>query len=217
MSGTKNSIVGKEVYDKRSGLMGRVVKEDGLSLVIKFSVEGKEDVMKTITPATFKRWYRVIEDSEEEAAPETAAPVDEVPAEEASTEESVADETEEEKTPVGTGSQLCTLFLNTCKEVANQDLEIKTTKDPRQVVVKYNGRNVFEMTLCKRRLVVMCHPKSLTAENMKRVDKLYPKEFGWPLSAKFVFTEEGQLPLMKSVITDGLYYRQIVEKEEETK
>jgi hypothetical protein len=83
------------------------------------------------------------------------------------------------------------------------------------MLLLYNGRNIFEITVCKRRLVVMAHPKSLSPENVKRVSKQYPKEFGWPLSSKFVFTDEGEQPFMKSVIMDGLYFRQIVEKEEE--
>ena len=107
------------------------------------------------------------------------------------------------------------MFLDMVKDYANQDLEVVTMKDPRNVVVRYNGRNIFEITVCKRRLVVMAHPKSLSPENVKRVSKQYPKEFGWPLSSKFVFTDEGEQPFMKSVIMDGLYFRQIVEKEEE--
>ena len=100
------------------------------------------------------------------------------------------------------------------KNSANQDLDITGTKDKRNVVVKYNRRNVFEITVCKRRLVVMCHPKSLTATNIAQAVKQYPKEFGWPLSCKFVFTSESELPLMRSIINDGLFYRQIIEREE---
>ena len=121
---------------------------------------------------------------------------------------------EDQKGAVGVGSALCNLFIATVKSSANQDLEITGTKDKRNVVVKYNGRNVFEITVCRRRLVVMCHPKSLAPANVAQVIKQYPKEFGWPLSAKFVFTDDSQLPLMRSIINDGLFYRQIVDKEE---
>lgn len=201
MATTKGSIVGREVYDKRAGVMGRVLKEDGLSLVIEFSTPDGATT-KTITPATFKRWYRLLD-------PE---PVEESPATEEQKPERAA-VPDSHKGAVGAGAALCTLFLTTVKEAANQDLEITGTKDKRNVVVKYNGRNVFEVTVCKRRLVVMCHPKSLAPANVPQVAKQYPKEFGWPLSAKFVFTDDAQLPLMRSVINDGLYYRQIVERE----
>lgn len=202
METTKGSIVGREVYDKRAGVMGKVLKEDGLSLVIEFSTPDGTTI-KTITPSTFKRWYRLLD-------PE---PAEETPAlEEEKTERGPVPE--EQKGAVGAGSALCSLFLTTVKEAANQDLDITGTKDKRAVVIKYNGKNVFELTVCKRRLVVMCHPKSLAPANVPYVAKQYPKEFGWPLSAKFVFVDDAQLPLMRSIINDGLFYRQIVEREE---
>ena len=45
---TKNGIAGREVYDRKRGLMGRVVKEDGLQITLEFN-EGDEEV--------FKLWY----------------------------------------------------------------------------------------------------------------------------------------------------------------
>lgn len=204
MATTKRSIVGREVYDKRAGIMGKVLKEDGLSLVIEFS-KADGTITKTITPSTFKRWYRLLDP---EPAEETKNP-DAV--EEKKEQRTVS---EEHKGAVGVGSALCTLFLDTVKGAANQDLEITGTKDKRNVVVKYNRRNVFEITVCKRRLVVLCHPKSLAPANVAQVTKQYPKEFGWPLSAKFIFTDDAQLPLMRSIINDGLFYRQIVDRGE---
>lgn len=222
MATTKGSIVGREVYDKRAGVMGKVLKEDGLSLVIEFSTPDGTTT-KTITPATFNRWYRLLDPEPAEEEPELIP----MPGTEGNwgekhwgeQEASSEDEKkgnivpDDQKGAVGAGSALCNLFLKTVKGAANQDLEITGTKDKRNVVVKYNGRNVFEITACKRRLVVMCHPKSLAPINVSQVVKQYPKEFGWPLSAKFVFTDDAQLPLMRSIINDGLYYRQIVDKE----
>lgn len=202
MATTKGSIVGRDVYDKRAGIMGKVLKEDGLSLVIEFST-AEGTTTRTITPATFKRWYRLMDPEPEDEAP--------APAEEKKERGPVP---EDQKGAVGVGSALCNLFVDTVKSTANQDLDITGTKDKRSVVIKYNGRNVFEITVCKRRLVVMCHPKSLAPTNVAQVTKQYPKEFGWPLSAKFVFTDDAQLPLMRSIINDGLYYRQIVDRGE---
>lgn len=202
MATTKGSIVGREVYDKRAGVMGKVLREDSLSLVIEFSTPSGTTT-KTITPSTFKRWYRLLD---KEPEPEQAEPVEETP------KPSRRAIPEEQKGAVGVGSALSNQFVNLVKTAANQDLEVTGTKDKRNLVIKYNGRNVFEITVCRRRLVVMCHPKSLSATNMRQVTKLYPKEFGWPLSAKFVFTDDAQLPLMRSIINDGLFYRQIVDK-----
>ena len=61
MEATKNGIVGREVYDKKQGLMGRVVKEDGLQITIEFN-DGDNKVTKTVTPTTFKRWYRLLDE-----------------------------------------------------------------------------------------------------------------------------------------------------------
>lgn len=218
MATTKGSIVGREVYDKRAGLMGKVLKEDGLSLVIEFSTADGTRT-KTITPATFKRWYRLMDPEPEttQESPVTGAGSRDESENPSASEESAKQDgatvPEDQKGAVGVGSALCNLFVRTVKDSANQDLEVTGTKDKRSVVIKYNGRNVFEITVCKRRLVVMCHPKSLAPANVAQMTKQYPKEFGWPLSAKFVFTDDAQLPLMRSIINDGLYYRQIVDRE----
>lgn len=224
MATTKGSVVGREVYDKRAGIMGKVLREDSLSLVIEFSTPNGT-VTKTITPSTFKRWYRLL-DKEPEPKQTEEKPLMPMPGtegdwgekhwgpEESTNSEKPSRRTipEEQKGAVGAGSALSNLFVSVVKTAANQDLEVTGTKDKRNLVIKYNGRNVFEITVCRRRLVVMCHPKSLSATNMRQVTKLYPKEFGWSLSAKFVFTDDAQLPLMRSIINDGLYYRQIVDK-----
>ena len=49
---TKNGIVGREVYDKKRGLMGRVVKEDGLQITLEFN-DGK--IMQIGTPQDIYR------------------------------------------------------------------------------------------------------------------------------------------------------------------
>lgn len=202
MATTKGSIVGREVYDKRAGIMGKVLKEDGISLVIEFST-ADGTTTKTITPATFKRWYRLLDP---EPSEDNSTPTEE--------QKERGTVSEDQKGAIGAGSAMCKLFITTVKSTANQDLEITGTKDKRNLIVKYNGKNVFEITVCKRRLVVMCHPKSLAPVNVAQMTKQYPKEFGWPLSSKFVFTDDAQLPLMRSIINDGLYYRQIVDKGE---
>lgn len=232
MATTKNVLVGKRVYDKKSGNFATVIREDGMSLVIQFdAAEGEEPVVKTITPQTLKRWYNVVEDGENKGEEPSstegaAAPAEEAPAEEAAGEQSTEGAAEppkgeekpkakrggkkkEEDVGPGRGQELTNMFLDTVKLKANQDIEICKVKDPRQTVVKYNGRNVFEMTTARKHLIVMCHPESLTPENKKAAEKEYPASFGWPLRTKFVFTDESQKPLMASIITDGLYYRQI--------
>lgn len=197
----KNSLVGKSVFDKRSGLMGKVLSEDSLTLGIE--VNG---VNKTVTHTTFKRWYRVIED-ETSTTPvneKTDAPIDK------------SSKVDIEKPKVsrcnpsgekGVGEQLCQKFLYYIKDMANQDLDITTIKKGKYLVIKYNGKNAFECAIANRRISVFCHPKSLTPYNLQRVTRMFPNKNGWYLCAKYVFTSLDESPLMKSIITDGLYYR----------
>ena len=221
---TKNGIVGREVYDKKRGLMGRVVKEDGLQITLEFDA-GDEKTVKVVTPATFNRWYRLLDEDPQEA------PVEDVPELKLSDFEKSSSEDADDLAPKkkankimkfpagspGVGSQLVEYFRFEVGEYANQDLEYKVSKDGRIVIVKYNGRNVFEITVCKRRSNVLCHKKSLTADNLSRATKVYPDNFGWPLSVQYTFTElnDTTKALIRCIITDGLYYRQIVEKAED--
>lgn len=203
---TKNGIVGREVYDKKRGLMGRVVKEDGLQITVQFD-DGEIRVTKAVTPQTFKRWYRLLDPELEE---------DVGPVQESQPKVSDGAGLKFPSGAPGVGKQIVEFFRHELGECANQDLEFCVTKDGRVVVVKYNGHNVFEITVCKRRLNVLCHKKSLSPDNLARSTKVYPDSFGWPLSVQYTFTElDGSTKaLIRCIITDGLYYRQVVEKEE---
>lgn len=244
MGATKNGIVGREVYDKKSGMMGRVIKEDGLSITIEFNDGEKKDV-KTVTPTIFNRWYRVLDEDNASGA-EQSAQQEQPDAgkdngddqgdgkeqagghEQGEPQGDKAEEPKKERKPrakkestppkypvgeKGVGEKLATEFKKILETLANQDLDYKTTKDPRALVVRYNGHNVFEMTICQRRLHIMCHKKSLSPDNLKRATKEVPDSFGWPLSVQYTFIEstEESRALMKCIATDGLYYRQKVE------
>ena len=214
---TKNGIAGREVYDKKRGLMGRVVKEDGLQITLEFN-DGNEKTVKAVTPTVFKRWYRLLDEEPQE---ENAEDVHET---ETSKDEDKPAPKKKANTSMkfpagapGVGTQLVEYFRFEVGEYANQDLEYKVSKDGRIVIVKYNGRNVFEITVCKRRINVLCHKKSLSADNLSRATKVYPDNFGWPLSVQYTFTElnDTTKAIIRCIITDGLYYRQIVEKAED--
>lgn len=214
---TRNGIVGREVYDKKRGLMGRVVKEDGLQITLEFN-DGNEKTVKAVTPTVFKRWYRLLDEEPQE---ESAEDVNET--ETSEDEDKLAPKKRANtsmKFPAGApgvGAQLVEYFRFEVGEYANQDLEYKVSKDGRIVIVKYNGRNVFEITVCKRRINVLCHKKSLSADNLSRATKVYPDNFGWPLSVQYTFTEltDTTKALIRCIITDGLYYRQVIEKAED--
>lgn len=221
---TKNGIVGREVYDKKRGLMGRVVKEDGLQITLEFD-DGDEKTVKAVTPVTFKRWYRLLDEEPQEESVEVNPELKTSDCEKNLSEDDSKPEPKKKastsmKFPAGSpgvGAQLVEYFRFEVGEYANQDLEYKVSKDGRIVIVKYNGRNVFEITVCKRRINVLCHKKSLSADNLSRATKVYPDNFGWPLSVQYTFTElnDTTKAIIRCIITDGLYYRQVVEKVED--
>lgn len=214
---SKGSLMGKSVFNKRTGLMGTVVGEDGLTLMI-----DTQGVVKTVTRSTFTRWFNVVEDDKPEVEEEKKEEVKDVPTPETSEPEVSSTDQEESKEKgsrfnpsgdKGIGQQLADKFLYLVKDMANQDLDITADESGNKLVIKYNGKNIFECTTAKRRFSVLCHPDSLTAQNVKNAFKVFPKEWGWALRAKFVFTSLDDVPLMKSIITDGMFYRQIKEGE----
>lgn len=189
------SVLNLEVFNKRNGVTGTVVAEDAQTVTIQ-----TEGVNKVVTRGTFKRWYNIIPQENNEK--------------ETDHNESVDSEVEEDGKGMpagdwGIGDQLRAKFLSLVKSKANQLLDFSYDDKLKRDIVKYNGKNVFECTTANRRFNVLCHPKALTPDNYQRADKVYPKEWGWALNVKFIFTDLSQLPLMHSIITDGLFYRQI--------
>lgn len=199
MARTRRCVVGKEVYDKLSGRMGRVLREDGFRIVVRLGSTPEDAEIKSVSSGVFQRFYKVIEDPD---APETPK----------------VEQKRIEKYPKGrkgVGERLYLLFRQEILNMANQDLEFYRSADGEYEMVRYNGHNVFRTRTAKRRLVVYCHPKSLCPANKARIVKQYPKEYHWVLCAKFVFSDDSDLPLMRSIIADGLFYRQIIIRDDE--
>jgi hypothetical protein len=193
----KVSLVGKAVLNKRNGLMGEIVEEQSTSFLIKTRGE-----TKSVSRPTFTRWYTVGEDDVETT---TSNPSVEPPVKPKRERIVVSGDK-------GMGSQLCKVFLDAVRGMVNQNLDITVKNNGKYVIIKYNGRNVFECAVADRRFNVLCHPNSLSPINMNKVTHMYPKKTGWSMRAKFVLISSNDIPLMKSIITDGLYYRQIKEE-----
>lgn len=194
------SKLGMNVYNKRNGTQGVVVSESADGFVIQ-----TEGVNKMVTLGTFKRWYTIIPADGNDNVQPVADKIEE------------ADKPEEAESKTkrvqpageyGVGIKLRNKFLDMVKYQANQSLDFTYDAKNKRDIIKYNGKNVFECTTANKRFNVLCHPKALTPDNLQRADSVFPKEWGWALSAKFVFTDLSQAPLMKSIITDSLYYRQ---------
>lgn len=196
----EKSRVGVEVYNKRNGTRGTIVAETADTLTIQ-----TEGVNKMVTIGTFKRWYTIIpQENEEKVEPVAEASPSE--------NEEVDNTTQKRVQPAGQygiGIKLRNKFLELVKYQANQSLDFTYDAKNKRDIIKYNGKNVFECTTANKRFNVLCHPKALTPDNLQRAVTVFPKEWGWALSAKFVFTDLSEAPLMKSIITDSLYYRQI--------
>lgn len=204
------SRVGLEVFCKRNGLRGTVVADS--NGVITIQTNGAN---KAVTETTFKRWYTIVPQDREEANPLIPMPGTE--ASDWGSDSESSDESSElidsaTKTTssgeAGVGLELRTKFIELVKRGANQSLDFTYDEKNNRDIIKYNGKNVFECTTARRRFNVLCHHKALTPDNLKRADRVFPKEWGWVLNVKFVFTDMSQVPLMRSIITDSLYYRQ---------
>lgn len=210
----KQNYVDLEVFNKRNGTTGTVVSQDETTISVKCG-----DAIKAVTESTFLRWYTIVPqdkpvEKEKAKEPETVpmpGTQDHDGREKASGRKEDTDEKDKKVLPSGDsgiGEQIRDKFLSIVKEQSNQHLDITYNEKNHRDIIKYNGRNVFECTTAKRRLNVLCHPKSLTPDNLKRATEIFPKEWGWSLNAKFVFTDLTQIPLMKTIIVDGLFYRQ---------
>lgn len=192
-----------EVYNKRNGTRGIVVAESEDTLTIQ-----TDGVNKMVTMGTFKRWYNIVPQENAENAEPVSEPTQSA---ESLNEDKKTDKSTKRVQPAGEygiGKKLRDKFVDLVKYQANQSLDFTYDDKNNRVIIKYNGKNVFECTTANKRFNVLCHPKALTPDNLQRANNVFPKEWGWALSAKFVFTDLSQVPLMKSIITDSLYYRQ---------
>lgn len=200
-------LIGVQVYCRRNGTKGIIVAVDEDSGTLTIDVEGN---LKVVTNSTYKRWYTIIPTDNPESV---------VSAVEQTGEEGI--KTKQKKTSsknkqaageAGIGVHLRDRFINIIKDMDLEGVEIFCNLDKKTDVVKYNGKNVFECSYASRRFNVLCHPDSLSPDNRRRVTKMCPKEWGWALRAKFVFTSLDEAPIMKSIISDGLYFRKDVKR-----
>ena len=193
-------VVGKKVFCKRNGATGTVTIKDGQTITIDINGEAK-----SYTHATFNRWWTVV--PEEQEGEPVEIKVTEV---EEQVEEVLDEKVKRTIYPsggVGVGVQLRDKFMDLVRNLDIDEVTIFHNEKNRTDVVKFKGVNVFECSYASRRFNVLTHPDSLSPINRKKVTKMHPKEWGWSLRAKFVFTELTQWPLMQSIISDGLFYR----------
>lgn len=179
--------LGHKVYNKRTLNRGKIVKFDDDAVYIDVDSIG----IKCVTWSNYERWWELDIDEQEEVSAETIEDCD----------------TEENVEPVNTSViDVYNKFISIVKSYNDEDIMI-TYKTPTHSIVKCNGKAIFDITICKKKIVVYAHPQSLTPDNMRRVNKLYPKDWNRSLRAKFIFVSTEQSPLMKTIISDGVFYR----------
>lgn len=197
MPQTIRCLVGEEVYDARRRRVAKVVKEDGFYITVLYGTTPEDTEYRKVTSVYFQKHFRIIhkegEDPKQRHRRRVLLPEGEA----------------------GVGPELFSIFCTIVKELANQDLQFTTTKDNKFHVIWYNGYNIFRILIRPRHICVYCHTMSLCPANKARVTRQYPREHRHALGSIFVFTSEAQVPLMRSVITDGLFYRQIVIKDDD--
>ena len=168
-----------EVFNRKEGISGRVVGVTPDYLNIEFTT-GEISEVQSVSQATFKRWYNIISKPTESDL----------------------------KTATATGQLLRTAFMTILKrDFETEDITTIYNDKKKTDIIKYNNHSIFEVTATKNNLNVMCHPKSLTPQNLDKAYKTFPKEWNWALRTKFVFTSVEENPLMRSIIADGIYYR----------
>ena len=205
-----DNIVGKEVFCKRNGATGVVTLVDPQTVSITIGNENK-----SYTHSTFNRWWTVVPQEKTD---------EEIQQEQEETEDTSIDEQEEgteKKTrrtypsgEPGIGVQLRDKFISLITDLNIDEVVVFHNDENHTDIVKFKGVNVFECSYANRRFNVLAHPDSLSPINRKKVIQMHPKEWGWSLRAKFVFTELTQWPLMSSIISDGFFYRrEVIERD----
>lgn len=192
-------LLGVEVYNKRTGVRGVISAYDSLTLTIDCG-----GIDQVVTYSTYKRWWIEVPADQPQVDDVIAEVVAEP--EPVKTEEGVLLDPNAEKV---TGIVLRNKFLQHLDNLLDDELTYVYNEKMKAYIIRYRGFNIFEVYASKKKLTVLAHPESLAPANKKRVDKIYPKEYGWALRAKFVFDtyDIGAAMIMKSIISDGLFYR----------
>lgn len=203
-----NSIVGREVYNFRLGLMGLVVKEDGSNIVVEYKHKGNTTVATTSSHLFNRNFIFVDEEGKEK--PKTKILDNDV-------KERVFKTTKlpYPKGEPGCGEKMYLKLKYYIQSLANQDIKFvndsKQRKQKEHYFIKYNGYNILEVSVFSTCMVVKAHPKALSTEVRKNCHKEYEKSTNWVLRSEFVFYDELQSALLKSLVSDSLYYRQVIE------
>lgn len=176
---------GIKVYNRRNLQKGVVVSSD--EEIVNIDVENVG--VKSVTQNVFDKWW-ALEPEDNCTDDNTVIQI-------------------KSKEPVAreyiTGEILIQKFLSIINSY-NDDSIVVNFKTDKRCIIRCNDKIIFDITIKRKGLSVLCHPNSLTPDNLRRVTKLYPKDWHVSLRARFNFMSM-DTPLMKSIIADGIFYR----------
>lgn len=185
-------VIGDRCVNKRNGKKGTVIATsfDG-SMVVR--MDGELEELK-LSAATVKRWYRLIEAVKEQDV-KVHRPASTLPA--------------LPKGEAGCGEKLFNTFRAAVKGniPEGDDFVYRFHKKSNTHVFELNGKNIFEVTYSRHRMSVLANPKHMTPEQLAAAYTVYPKERNWVLAARYIFTNDEERPLMRSIALSGIYGR----------
>lgn len=200
MGRLKNSVVGRHVFDKKQNLEGVVTREDGTTLTICYTGLDGKIFYKRVTSLYFRTNFRLLENKNlaidlvmKQATPQVKT----------------------NRLPTCgaecTGGNLLSIFKEMIKNISNQDVTISRARQ--QIHYKFNGKPMFLIYPRQKRLVVCTYTKALTPRVIQKAWKV--NEGNDTLNGTvFIFTKLEERPIMRALILDCIYYRQIIDKGE---
>lgn len=181
----------KEVFCKKTGLIGKVVSENDVMVIVEL-----QGIRKATTKLSFDSRYTLVPEDNQDGTPKTSK-----------TRPFILLDKRPIKGEKGIGAELRTKFLAILKEYGDIVFYTKRNAKKKLDTIKCNGFVTFELYETSRRLTIFCHPNSLSPKTKSLVNDIVPKSWGWSLRAKYIVCETSHIALMRMIIADGVYYR----------
>lgn len=191
------------IENKKTGVKGFIVSE-GEKVVV--NLNGAE---KSYTVGSFKKLFKKVE-VEEKVANEVAV-TNEEPIEE-TVEEVVVEEVEIEDTTIEERiEQQVTLqdkVITLIKEFVENpnfntnETEMEYVEKATISKVTLNKKNLIEIDVQKKAVVVYFNKSTLSQDNVNRMTKLIPDSYGWTSNALFKVVSESQLDLLQNMLVE---------------
>lgn len=194
----------KQIENKKTGVKGYIINEGE-----KITVELENGETKEYTVGSFKKMFKLTGEVKEEVVVNSEAQV-EIEEEIATTEETKAEEVveevkEEEKVVEKT---LTEKTIDLIKEFVenpnfnNEGTEMEYVSKATIDKVTLNKKNLIEIDIQKKAVVVYFNKATLSEGNVNRMTKLIPDSYGWSSNALFKVVNEKQLDTLYDMLVE---------------